>query len=71
MVVHYKIGSIYIYPNDTEKKQFKLSKVKGGIYLFECGHWCTDSVFEDLINIETGKQNFVLIPNFFQQKLKL
>ena len=42
----------YKYPNCS--KIFTLKEKRGYIYYFQCGHWCTDSVFEDLINIKTG-----------------
>jgi hypothetical protein len=42
----------YKYPNDDEI--FELKKIKGYIYKFKCGHWCTDTVFNELIDIETG-----------------
>lgn len=50
---HY-IGEYYKYPNYN--KLYKLVSVRGFIYYFECGHWCTDSVFEDLIRVKTGVQ---------------
>lgn len=40
------IGAIYQYPES--KDLFKLKEIKGFIYHFECGHWCTDTVFQDL-----------------------
>lgn len=48
------IGEEYKYPNN--EKVFKLKKVKGFIFIFQCGHWCTDSVFEDLIRIKNNIQ---------------
>lgn len=53
----------YKYPHS--KKKFKLIKVDGYKYYFECGHWCTDSVFEDLIDCKTG------IANYLNTQLKL
>lgn len=41
------IGTRFKYPNSN--KWFKLVKIKGFVYYFECGHWCTDNVFVDLI----------------------
>lgn len=64
------IGATYIYPNDPDNR-FKLVKVTGWIYRFKCGHWCTDSVFMDLINVEAGKQGFELIPHYSQIKMDL
>ena len=47
--------SKYKYPNSN--KLFTLVEIKGFIYKFKCGHWCTDNVFLDLIDIKTGIQN--------------
>jgi hypothetical protein len=46
------IGRKYKYPNG--KRIFTLTETNGYIYHFACGHWCTDTVFADLIDIETG-----------------
>jgi len=54
MIISY-IGELYKYPNSSKNK-FKLIKVEGYKYLFECGHWCTDNVFIDLIRLRTGIQ---------------
>lgn len=43
------IGVKYCYPNS--KKVFILKEIDGYKYLFECGHWCTKYVFEDLIQL--------------------
>lgn len=57
------IGKLYRYP--LCEKVFKLTKIKYTplgdpmSFYFECGHWCTDGVFDDLIDIETGKQNYI------------
>jgi hypothetical protein len=41
------IGNSYIYPRD--KKVFVLKSInENGTHFFECGHWCTDNVFQDL-----------------------
>lgn len=56
-----RIGRKYKYPGQTEI--FELVKIRGFIYQFKCGHWCTDSVFTDLIDIDTG------IPNWMQSTL--
>jgi hypothetical protein len=53
----------YRYPR--QKKRFKLKEVKGFIYFFECGHWVTDNVFQDLINCKTG------LPNYLNNQLQL
>ena len=42
----------YKYPNSEQV--FILKKIVNNIYHFKCGHWCTDSVFEDLIDLKTG-----------------
>jgi hypothetical protein len=53
-MINHQIGQGYRYPNT--KQVFILTKVDDWIYRFACGHWCTDSVFIDLINIKTGIQ---------------
>lgn len=52
--VKYFIGEDYKYPRS--RKRFKLISVDTFIFRFECGHWCTDSVFIDLIRVKTGIQ---------------
>jgi hypothetical protein len=52
--INYTIGANYKYPLD--KQVFKLKEVRMISFHFECGHWCMDSIFMDLINIETGVQ---------------
>ena len=47
-------GENYKYPNS--RQLFKLVKVGEWKYLFECGHWCTNTVFVDLIRVSTGIQ---------------
>ena len=54
--MRFKTGKKYKYPNSNNV--FTLKKVSGFIFHFDCGHWCTDTVFEDLIDIETGLQGF-------------
>ena len=44
------IGLLYHYPNCN--KSFKLSKIDGYSYIFECGHKVTDNVFKDLKLVE-------------------
>lgn len=56
MQIEYKIGTKYVYPNSKEK--FTLKKVKGCIFYFNGGKWCTDCVFDDLINTKTGLANW-------------
>jgi hypothetical protein len=50
------IGREYKYPNG--KRIFTLTETNGYIYRFACGHWCTDNVFADLIDVKTGVQNY-------------
>ena len=52
--MNYYIGEYYSYPKS--KKRFKLTEKNGYIFLFDCGHWCTDNVFIDLIRVKTGIQ---------------
>lgn len=54
MIYPHYIGEAYKYPNQS--KRFTLTDVSGFIYRFACGHWCTDSVFGDLIRAKTGVQ---------------
>lgn len=56
MILLHHIGEYYRYPNS--KKNIKLIGVNGFIYHFENNHWCTDSVFIDLIRVKTGIQNY-------------
>lgn len=62
------IGREYRYPG--RRKRFKLILVDGWMYYFYCGHWCTDSVFEDLFDCVTKKQNYLLKENL-QLKLEI
>jgi hypothetical protein len=43
------IGAKYKYYNSD--KIFILKEIRDYIYVFECGHWCTDNVFPDLIQL--------------------
>lgn len=52
--MNYSIGNVYKYPNS--KRKFKLTNTNGFVFHFECGHWCTDNVFMDLICITPAKQ---------------
>ena len=52
----------YKYPNSN--KIFTLIKIVGCIYYFKCGHWCTDNVFQDLINVKTGVPNWQTLTLF-------
>ena len=40
------IGAIYQYYDSD--RLFRLTEIDNFIYRFECGHWCTDCVFNDL-----------------------
>ncbi len=54
-ILQYTIGHHYHYP--YQKTLFRLKEVTGAfIFRFECGHWCTDCVFKDLFDYETGIQ---------------
>jgi hypothetical protein len=44
----------YKYPEPNNNRVFVLKKVIGKTYHFKCGHWCTDSVFIDLIDLSNG-----------------
>ena len=56
MVMNAQIGQSYRYPNSSKK--YKLTEISsnGFVYIFSCGHRCTDNVFADLINCSTGIQ---------------
>lgn len=56
----------YKYPNCN--RIFILDHIdKNGNAYFKCGHWCTDSVFADLIDLSTGYAKW----NNPQQTLKI
>lgn len=44
-----EIGGSYRYPGSGRK--FVLKEIRPFSYVFECGHWCTDNVFVDMIRI--------------------
>ena len=50
-----KSGKFFKYPEPNSTRIFELDKIDGFIYIFKCGHRVTDSVFEDLIYLKTGK----------------
>jgi len=50
----YFIGEWYRYPKDSKK--YKIIEYNGVVFKFECGHWCTDSVFIDMVRVKTGIQ---------------
>jgi len=49
----YRIGGKYKYP-EPNSKVYILKKVKGFVFIFKCGWRVTDSVFEDMIDLNTG-----------------
>jgi hypothetical protein len=51
------------YKYQDDDTILELIAITGFIYRFKCGHWCTDLVFNDLINCKTG------LPNWRQPKL--
>lgn len=53
MKVNYTIGNEYRYAGSYQR--FKLIDTSGDVFWFACGHWCTDTVFKDLIDCKTGK----------------
>lgn len=46
------------YKYHNSDKIFELKESNGFIYRFVCGHWCTDNVFLDLIDVSTGRYNY-------------
>jgi len=45
----------YKYPEPNSKRIFTLDYIgKNGNAYFKCGHWCTNIVFNDLIDLSTG-----------------
>lgn len=52
--INYRIGEFYKYPNYDVL--YKLIEKRSYVFIFECGHRCTDSVFVDLIRVKTGIQ---------------
>jgi len=52
-MINYHIGEGYKYERDN--KIFKLKEVSGYLFLFECGHWCSDTIFINLIRVKTGR----------------
>jgi hypothetical protein len=57
--IQYRIGAKYKYPDSCDI--LTLDRVKGGRFIFKCGHWCTDSVFVDLIDIKKKMQVYKLM----------
>ena len=46
------IGASYRYPGSD--RVFILTEIRRFSFVFECGHWCTDNVFADLIRVPTS-----------------
>jgi|GEM_PF-6469614 len=44
------IGNTYKYHGS--KNTFVLKEIRPFSYKFECGHWCTDNVFKDLVCVK-------------------
>lgn len=55
-----KLNKVYRYPNSD--KLFVLKNTNGMIFNFQCGHWCTDNVFIDLIDVKLNKYVYELMP---------
>ena len=53
-MINYRLNENYKYINSP--KLFMLKEVTGYRFNFECGHWCTDSVFVDLVRVKTNIQ---------------
>lgn len=51
--MNFYIGEYYQYTNSKQK--FKLKEKRFSVFVFECGHWCTDNVFLDLIRVKTNQ----------------
>jgi hypothetical protein len=50
--VVYHLGEWYrYYGSDT---LFRLKAVQSDIFVFDCGHWCTDTVMRGMIRVSTG-----------------
>jgi len=47
-------GQKYVYPNSNTI--FVVKEVRQHSVVFECGHWCTDNVFVDLISVTSSYQ---------------
>ena len=51
--MNFYIGEYYQYTNSKQK--FKLKEKRFSVFVFECGHCCTDNVFLDLIRVKTNQ----------------
>ena len=59
------IGKKFKYPDCEEI--FTLKEIRTCSYHFECGHWCTDSVFMDLTEV-TPEMEYL---DFLKNKIKI
>jgi hypothetical protein len=50
-LLNYNIGHVYKYP---EGGKFVLAEKRNFTFHFKCGHWCTDNVFIDLMDVTKG-----------------
>jgi len=50
--INHVIGDYYLHKQGNKKR--KLIEVRIGTFHFDDGHWCTDCVFINYINIRTG-----------------
>jgi hypothetical protein len=55
--IPYTIGNKYKYNNDCADILI-LKSVKNFIFHFRCGHFCTDNIFVDLIDLKDNIQVF-------------
>ncbi len=54
---NYYVGRSYRYPG--QNTVYTVLGISAGTTIrFKCGHWCTDNVFLDLIDVETRIQNY-------------
>ncbi|MBE4949928.1 hypothetical protein [Chryseobacterium culicis] len=60
--IEYHIGEFYHYP--ANDKKFKLVEKRKLTFIFECGHWCTDNVFVDLIICKSASKYIQLSFDF-------
>lgn len=51
--MNYEIGREYKYPDYYKKYKLKEISKNGFVFKFECGHWVTDLVFIDMIDVKT------------------
>lgn len=56
--IPYRIGAKYKY---VRGRTMVLEKVIDRRFVFKCGHWCTDSVFIDLIDMKEKLQVYQIM----------